>query len=33
LYVAEILVMCSGTGGRLTRSVSDCSKKNVRVGP
>jgi hypothetical protein len=28
-----LLVMCSGTGGRLTPSVNDCSKKNVRVGP
>ena len=28
-----VLVMCSSTGGRLTPSVSDCTKKNVRVGP
>jgi hypothetical protein len=31
--IESILVMCSGTGGRLTPSVSDCTKKNVRVGP
>ncbi len=29
----NILVMCSSTGGRLTPSVSDCTKKNVRVSP
>ncbi len=29
----QLLVMCSSTGGRLTPSVSDCTKKNVRVGP